>query len=81
MDLQKSNIFVFTQERLHWFLVNNSETHIPIDLLIIDEAHKIEDGNRGILLQQKLEELISENEHIKVYFSSPFTSKIGRAHV
>lgn len=74
VDLQKSNIFVFTQERLHWFLVNNSETHIPIDLLIIDEAHKIEDGNRGILLQQKLEELISENEHIKVYFSSPFTS-------
>lgn len=74
IDLQKSNIFVFTQERLHWFLINNSETPIKIDLLIIDEAHKIEDGNRGILLQQKLEELVAENDNIKVYFSSPFTS-------
>ena len=72
--MQKSNIFVFTQERLHWFLINNSETPIKIDLLIIDEAHKIEDGNRGILLQQKLEELVAENDNIKVYFSSPFTS-------
>ena len=74
IDLQKSNIFVFTHERLHWFLINNSETPIKIDLLIIDEAHKIEDGNRGILLQQKLEELVAENDNIKVYFSSPFTS-------
>lgn len=74
INLEKSNIFVFTQERLHWFLVNNTNNHIPINLLIIDEAHKIEDGNRGILLQQKIEELVSENEHIKVYFSSPFTS-------
>lgn len=74
VDVQKSNIFVFTQERLHWFLVNNAEKPISIDLLIIDEAHKIEDGNRGILLQQKLEDLVKDNEHIKVYFSSPFTS-------
>ena len=74
LDLQKSNIFIFTQERLHWFLANNTELSIRVDLLIIDEAHKIEDGNRGILLQQKLEELVSENEHMKIYFSSPFTS-------
>jgi len=70
-DQSKSNVFVFTQERLHWFLIsNNAPTHI----LIIDEAHKIEDGNRGILLQQKLEEIVQQNPLIKVYFSSPFTS-------
>lgn len=67
-----SNVFVFTQERLHWFLCENSS--FPIDILVIDEAHKIEDSYRGILLQQKLEEVISKNPTVKVYFSSPFTS-------
>lgn len=67
-----SNVFVFTQERLHWFLCEN--IGFPIDILIIDEAHKIEDSYRGILLQQKLEEVVSTNPNVKVYFSSPFTS-------
>lgn len=50
VDIEKSNIFVFTQERLHWFLYGNS--NVQVDILIVDEAHKIEDGNRGILLQR-----------------------------
>lgn len=74
VDGQKSNIFVFTQERLHWFLTNNQKHPIRIDFLIVDEAHKIEDGNRGILLQQKIEDLILANENMRLYFSSPFTS-------
>lgn len=69
-----SNVFVFTQERLHWFLANNTNPAIKVDLLIVDEAHKIEDGYRGMLLQQKLEELVESNKDLKVYFSSPFTS-------
>lgn len=68
----ESNIWVFTQERLHWYLSENNSS--KIDILIIDEAHKIEDGYRGILLQQKLEEVIEKNPEIKVLFSSPFTS-------
>lgn len=72
IDKSKSNVFVFTQERLHWFLIGNEFT--PIHTLIIDEAHKIEDGNRGILLQQKLEETVKRNPKVKVYFSSPYTA-------
>lgn len=68
----ESNVFVFTQERLHWFLIENRD--FKIDMIFIDEAHKIEDRYRGILLQQKLEEVISQNPDVKVYFSSPFTS-------
>src|SRR5690606_2286578 len=49
-DINSSNIFIFTQERLHWFLAENKS--IKIDVIIVDEAHKIEDGYRGILLQQ-----------------------------
>lgn len=69
---ENSNVFVFTQERLHWFLCENS--FYPIDILVIDEAHKIEDNHRGILLQQKIEEVVNRNPNVKVYFSSPFTS-------
>ena len=72
VNVEISNVFVFTQERLHWFLFGNNST--SIDLLIVDEAHKIEDGNRGILLQQKIEDVVKANPNVKVYFSSPFTS-------
>ena len=71
-NLNKSNIWVFTQERLHWFLIDNST--VELNMLIIDEAHKIEDSYRGILLQQKLEDVVNNNPKIKVLFSSPFTS-------
>lgn len=67
-----SNVFVFTQERLHWFLCENN--NFQIDILVIDEAHKIEDSYRGILLQQKIEDVVSKNPNLRVYFSSPFTS-------
>lgn len=71
-EINESNIWVFTQERLHWFLIENKT--VTLDMLVIDEAHKIEDSYRGILLQQKLEDVISKNPLVKVLFSSPFTS-------
>lgn len=63
-------IFVFTQERLHWFLVN-SKTRI--DTLIVDEAQQIEHGHRGVLIEEKLVEVIENNENIQTIFASPFT--------
>jgi superfamily II DNA/RNA helicase len=69
-EIDSSNVFIFTQERLHWFLLDKTP---KIDLLIIDEAQKIDDGNRGILLQQKIEEVVQVNPDVKVFFSSPFT--------
>ena len=67
----ESNVFIFTQERLHWFMIEHSD--LPLHMIIVDEAHKIEDSYRGILLQQKIEEVVIRNPAIKVYFSSPFT--------
>lgn len=72
IDDEHSNVFVFTQERLHWFLIENSE--VQIDLLFVDEAQKIDDSNRGILLQQKIEEVSLNNPNIRIYYSSPYTS-------
>src|SRR5690606_35519459 len=45
-----SNVLIFTQERLHWFLAENHS--LKIDVIVVYEAHKIEDGYTGILLQQ-----------------------------
>lgn len=70
-DLNKTNIYIFTQERLHWFRAEHPLQ--KISFLIVDEAQKIEDGTRGVLLQQKIEELVNDFPDIKVYFSSPFT--------
>lgn len=68
----ETSLFVFTQERLHWFLIQAKEP--KIDFLLVDEAHKIDNSNRGILLQRKIEEVIDLNPEIRVFFSSPFTS-------
>lgn len=68
----ESNLFVFTQERLHWYLLQAENSNI--DFLLVDEAHKIDNSNRGILLQRKIEEVIDLNPRIRIFFSSPFTS-------
>ncbi|HEM6864092.1 TPA: DEAD/DEAH box helicase [Providencia rettgeri] len=71
-DESKSNIFVFTQERLNIFY-NHLNPDKSIDLLIVDEAHKISDSLRGIYLQHILELVCSRNKKLKVIFASPFT--------
>lgn len=70
--LNANKIFVFTQERLHWF--RTEYPYFKIDMLIVDEAQKIDDGNRGVLLQQKIEDLLFDFPEVKILFSSPYTS-------
>lgn len=72
-DNTRVNIFIFTQERLNIFYNSLNERPI-VDLLIIDEAHKIGDSLRGIFLQYVLEMTCARNRQIKVIFASPFTS-------
>ncbi|WP_042196283.1 DEAD/DEAH box helicase [Paenibacillus camerounensis] len=67
----KSQIYIFTQERLLWIL-NEEPDFIP-DIVITDEAQKIGDGSRGILLQQAIEELTRRSTSTKFLFSSPST--------
>lgn len=68
---EKPCIFVFTQERLQWLINENNQ--IAFSLVIVDEAHKISDGSRGILLQQVLQ-AISGTESIKFIFASPMSA-------
>jgi hypothetical protein len=72
-DPDKTNIFIFTQERLNIF--NNSVNgSFKVDLLIVDEAHKIGDSMRGVFLQYVLEMTCARNSKVNVIFASPFTS-------
>lgn len=64
-------IYIFTQERMSIFLSNSPQ--IIFDAVFVDEAHKISDGTRGILLQNTVELLIKKNNKTKVIFASPFT--------
>ena len=72
LKVDRANIFVFTQERLHVLLAafNND---ISVDLMVIDEAQKIGDNYRGVLLQQAIEAVIYRNPKCKIIFASAMT--------
>lgn len=57
-------ILVFTQERLH-LLANALGDALSIDLLIVDEAHKIGDNQRGVILQDAIERATRVNPKLK----------------
>lgn len=66
-----ANILVYTQERFQ-ILLSDSNSHI--DLLIIDEAHKLGDAYRGVLLQHAVDTAVTKNPSCKVIYASPMTS-------
>jgi superfamily II DNA/RNA helicase len=65
-------VLVFTQERLH-LLANALSEAFKVDLLIVDEAHKIGDNQRGVILQEAIERTIRANPGLKLVFISPAT--------
>jgi len=69
-------ILVLTQERMH-LLANVLGADFLIDLLIVDEAHKIGDDGRGVILQDAIERATRLNSQIKVIFISPATQNPG----
>tara|TARA_R110000772_G_scaffold49123_6_gene112737 strand:- start:50210 stop:52816 length:2607 start_codon:yes stop_codon:yes gene_type:complete len=69
---EKKIVFVFTQERLH-LLANGLDDQVDVDLLIVDEAHKIGDHHRGVILQDAIERISRASTKIKIIFVSPAT--------
>lgn len=67
-DELKSSIFILTQERLQLLLQRDYKN---IDILIVDEAYKLADGDRGILLQHVIERTKLSNPSVKVVYISP----------
>jgi hypothetical protein len=66
-------LYVLTQERLH--LMQQLDDTFTADLLFVDEAHKFGDGQRGVLLQQVVEEAVSRGgDKMQTIFASPLAS-------
>ncbi|WP_077342863.1 DEAD/DEAH box helicase [Pseudocolwellia agarivorans] len=70
-------IYVLTQERLMSYL-NADEAESPfISALIVDEAHEVQKGKRGILLQNTVELVIRKFPNCDVLFASPLIKNPG----
>lgn len=65
-------VLVLTQERMH-LLANVLGDAFLVDLLIVDEAHKIGDDGRGVILQDAIERAARTNLKMKLVFISPAT--------
>ncbi|WP_429189210.1 DEAD/DEAH box helicase [Aeromonas veronii] len=70
------NILIFTQERYNSFLFDNNYSDVKIDILFIDEAHKIADkGNkRAITLFKVIRRTLDIYSDVRLVFSSPVIS-------
>ena len=65
-------VFVLTQERL-LLLAKALKGGLQLDLLIVDEAHKIGDRSRGVVLQEAIERVVRLSRATRVLFISPAT--------
>lgn len=70
-DGSRPTILVFTQERLQVFL--HAAPEVRVDLVVVDEAHKLGDGARGVILQDAIEQLARHNDQAQFVFLSPLT--------
>jgi len=73
IDRKKSRtnvVYIFTQERLLSFL-SATDVNPEIDTLIIDEAHEIQNGKRGIILQTAIDIALKKFNNAKLLFASP----------
>ncbi len=61
-------VYVMTQERLQVLL---SSPTFSVDVAVLDEAHLVGDGPRGIVLQSVVDELIQRNPGIQLLFTMP----------
>jgi len=68
--VENGAVYVLTQERLV-SLVNSDESNFRIDSLIVDEAHEIQKGKRGIILQNAVDNVLSRFPDCSVLFASP----------
>ncbi|WP_294338918.1 DEAD/DEAH box helicase [uncultured Sphingomonas sp.] len=67
--LPERAVFVMTQERVQALL--NAHPRLVPATVVVDEAHGIAEGSRGVLLQGVLERLIGRNPDVQVLFASP----------
>lgn len=69
-EIKSGAVYVLTQERL-MSLINSDEENFKVDALMVDEAHEIQKGKRGIVLQNAIDNVLSKFSGCSVLFASP----------
>jgi superfamily II DNA/RNA helicase len=69
-------VYILTQERL-LRLLSLSEQGVQLTSLIIDEAHELQKGKRGILLQNAIDFAIKKFPQTTIFFASPLIGNPG----
>lgn len=67
--LPKRIIYVMTQERMQ--LTLGAHPELSPDIIVVDEAHSIADGSRGVLLHWVVEDLLKRSPDAQLLFASP----------
>jgi DEAD/DEAH box helicase len=73
--LAERAIYVMTQERVQLALAAHPDFNAHV--LVVDEAHSIADGSRGVLLQWVIDDLLRRNPRIQILFASPSISNLN----
>lgn len=73
-DNEKSNILVLTQERLFQLCAKANIKKLKTKLIVVDEAHNIDNDGRGVLLEGALKYTQSIWPCAQMMFSSPLIS-------
>lgn len=69
---QISGVVVSTPEKLDLLLRSRSEWFDDVRLVIVDEAHLLKDGERGVRLELLLANIRREHAHIRLLLLTPF---------
>lgn len=72
--IPEKSVFVVTQERAQ-ILLSSHPSFIP-KLLVVDEAHSISDGSRGVLLQGVVDEVVRRQPGVQALFASPMVKNL-----
>lgn len=72
----RKKVVVMTQERLQEMLSNNLD--FRVDLLVLDEAQKVAEKTRGVIIEDSVQELIAKNIGIQKVFISPYVGNLKK---
>lgn len=68
----KATVLVMTQERLD--RLHGDQETLRVDVLLIDEAHHLGDGTRGVILRRVRDRILTTNPSCKLIMASPHVS-------
>ena len=68
-ELPERAVYVMTQERAQ--ILMTSHPFFAPALIVVDEAHSIQEPARGVLLQWVIDDLIARNPRAQILFASP----------